>query len=534
MAAAAACNAAWGIDELTGPAEVASGGGGSGGGSSCEPGESESCYDGPGGTEGVGECRAGERFCVADGSAFGACEEQILPASESCAAPQDEDCDGYDCNDVMWALQFGSAGGEQVIGVASDAAGNVAAVGYYGNGTNFGDAQLAAVDGADAFVTMQSPDGEHLWTVPFGGDGIEAAIDVGIDPQGSVLVAGIFASAIQIGPMMYTSTGARDIFLVKLSPDGVVVWSQTFGDAGSDGCGGLDVDSSGQVALTGWFMGDIDFGSGTLNAGPGINAFVARFDSAGNVNAANVFGGGGDAFPRGVVAHDSGDISMVGHFQGDIALTQSHVSAGSNDIFAARLDENASLRWSVAFGNTGADRLIDVAEDAAENLVVVGNFELDLSLGSNISVTSAGDDDALLAKLGAGDGSTRWARGFGDASEQWAHSVAVDAGDNVHLTGHYQTSIDFGGGALGGDVLQRNLYVARLDADGNHVASRGFPLNGSQAPALLGFPGQRTIAVDPAGNVLLGGYFGPTITLGSDNAFSSLGAEDGFLTKLSH
>ena len=87
-------------------------------------------------------------------------------------------------DDVMWALQFGSAGGDQVIGVASDAAGNVAAVGYYGNGTNFGDAQLAAVDGADAFVTMQSPDGEHLWTVPFGGDGIEAAIDVGIDPQG--------------------------------------------------------------------------------------------------------------------------------------------------------------------------------------------------------------------------------------------------------------------------------------------------------------------------------------------------------------
>jgi hypothetical protein len=55
-----------------------------------------SCYDGPGGTENVGLCRAGVRSCVqaGDGSwGMGACAGQVLPAAETCNG-LDDDCDG--------------------------------------------------------------------------------------------------------------------------------------------------------------------------------------------------------------------------------------------------------------------------------------------------------------------------------------------------------------------------------------------------------------------------------------------------------
>ncbi|MCB9539066.1 MAG: hypothetical protein H6704_22790 [Myxococcales bacterium] len=49
------------------------------------------CYEGPGGTEGVGICRGGERACVE--GAFGPCEGQVRPAREICDG-LDNDCNG--------------------------------------------------------------------------------------------------------------------------------------------------------------------------------------------------------------------------------------------------------------------------------------------------------------------------------------------------------------------------------------------------------------------------------------------------------
>jgi hypothetical protein len=50
------------------------------------------CYEGPDGTLGVGECRAGIRYCT-DGSFGGPCDSQVLPVLERCDN-LDNDCDG--------------------------------------------------------------------------------------------------------------------------------------------------------------------------------------------------------------------------------------------------------------------------------------------------------------------------------------------------------------------------------------------------------------------------------------------------------
>jgi hypothetical protein len=49
----------------------ATGGGGTTSTGVCLAGETRSCYSGPDGTEGVGECKAGVETCAEDGSSFG-------------------------------------------------------------------------------------------------------------------------------------------------------------------------------------------------------------------------------------------------------------------------------------------------------------------------------------------------------------------------------------------------------------------------------------------------------------------------------
>jgi hypothetical protein len=60
----------------------------------CEAGETESCYFGPAGTEGVGPCRAGTRTCLADGTGWGPCEGMVLPVQEICDNGIDDNCNG--------------------------------------------------------------------------------------------------------------------------------------------------------------------------------------------------------------------------------------------------------------------------------------------------------------------------------------------------------------------------------------------------------------------------------------------------------
>jgi hypothetical protein len=62
----------------------------------CAPGTSETCYDGPPNTAGVGLCRAGTRACTmtATGSAWGPCTGEVTPAPMNPCDGMDHECTG--------------------------------------------------------------------------------------------------------------------------------------------------------------------------------------------------------------------------------------------------------------------------------------------------------------------------------------------------------------------------------------------------------------------------------------------------------
>ena len=83
----------------TGTPTGGAGGGGVGGmggqgGTLCTPGAEQSCYDGPAETEGIGACKAGIQTCNANGQAYGPCDGEVVPTTETCSTTLDDDCDG--------------------------------------------------------------------------------------------------------------------------------------------------------------------------------------------------------------------------------------------------------------------------------------------------------------------------------------------------------------------------------------------------------------------------------------------------------
>jgi hypothetical protein len=65
----------------------------------CTPGRVSECYDGQDGTAGVGACKKGTRTCTAQGE-WGACQGQVLPATEACGDGVDNNCNGQVDEDI--------------------------------------------------------------------------------------------------------------------------------------------------------------------------------------------------------------------------------------------------------------------------------------------------------------------------------------------------------------------------------------------------------------------------------------------------
>ncbi|HYC38512.1 MAG TPA: hypothetical protein VEC19_18940 [Usitatibacter sp.] len=64
----------------------------------CFEGDAVECYSGPAATRGIGQCKAGRRFCTA--GSFGACMGQVLPAPEVVNG-LDDDCNGTTDSDAV-------------------------------------------------------------------------------------------------------------------------------------------------------------------------------------------------------------------------------------------------------------------------------------------------------------------------------------------------------------------------------------------------------------------------------------------------
>jgi hypothetical protein len=117
-----------------------------------------------------------------------------------------------------------------------------------------------------------------------------------------------------------------------------------------------------------------------------------------------------------------------------------------------------------------------------------------------------GERGLFLARFST-DGVVRWGQIFGGAgSVSWGVSLDVEpTSENVVVAGFFEDVVDFGGELLpsAGHV---DVFVARFDEDGSHLGSRVFGGPGAD--------GALALALDPSGDVFLGGVYAGSIDLG--------------------
>src|SRR5262249_11415660 len=127
---------------------------------------------------------------------------------------------------------------------------------------------------ADAFVAKFDPQGVCVWAQRYGDryedvmHGSHFGEGVAVDPNGNVFVVGTFSNHLDFGcGEIESAEGSLDIFLAKLTNQGVCLCSQRFGDGDTQRGRAVALDMNGansSVVITGEALGGVDFGGGWL------------------------------------------------------------------------------------------------------------------------------------------------------------------------------------------------------------------------------------------------------------------------------
>jgi hypothetical protein len=372
-------------------------------------------------------------------SAYGSSAQ--LTALQTQLAQLQAQIDAATVGTELWSKTFGDTSSDAGLAVAVDASGNVFIAGRFGGVVNFGGGSLFGAGQLDIFVAKYSgTTGQHIWSKRFGSTLNEEGTAIAVDPSGNVFVTGYFEGTVDFGGVGLVSAGSSDVFLLKLNgTTGAHIWSRRFGGTSSDVGNSVAVDPMGTPAITGTFSGTADFGGSTF------------------------------------------------------------ISSGSNDIFASKYDRsNGGHLWSRAFGGTGSDDGLSIATDSSGNAYVTGYY---LSSAINFgggALTNAGNYDGYLVKLASADGSHVWSKRFGGGSVDRTYAVAARSG-SVFVTGDYfSASIDFGGGAVSTNG-PGDAFLAKFDTNGAHQWSRS--IGGISGEA--GF----AVTIDGSGDSIITGFF---------------------------
>ncbi len=308
------------------------------------------------------------------------------------------------------------------------------------------------------------------------------------------------------------------------------------GSAPLDGGKCITVDENGNSYVAGYFYSPtITFDTITLiNFSNGIDIFLAKYDSSGNVMWAKRFGGNIGEFPLGIALDLNGNIFITGSTGSTSiifgAFTLINTIAPKTEVFTVKFDNSGNALWAKMCTGSSNDYVHALTVDKFGNCYVTGFFYgSTITFGSivlsNIVTSGLQKPDYFIVKYDP-MGNAVWAKRAGGINYDEGYSVTTDTAGEVYVVGHFQgPSITFGSFTFNGT---EDMFVVKYDTSGNVLWAKK-----ESGGSFIDIG--TSIAVDNNKNIFVTGFFnGTTITIGNTtltNAVTSNNVSDIFIVK---
>lgn len=317
-----------------------------------------------------------------------------------------------------------------------------------------------------------------------------------VDSENNFFTLGIYTGLYDVDPSPestdgYLAIGDPDIFLVKHSPDGELIWFLriTAGPDKSADVRDIHIDEYDNIYLTGslgasYFLNESE---APFILGSPSNSYIFKFNSNGDLLWANGINAAADPAPSsqvystGITTNESGNIYLTGRFEGTVDFDNGdgvHLETSTDfwdNNFIAKYDQMGNFLWVKIFdGQINYGR--NILTDSMSNIYFAGRFSglyTDFAPGDETYLMeSEGSQDICFSKLDS-SGNHLWSKRAG--SYEWDEAVdfTIDKENNVYITGFFEADeIDLNTNDGESEIFDVSYYqdafIIKVNSDGEY------------------------------------------------------------------
>jgi len=207
---------------------------------------------------------------------------------------------------------------------------------------------------------------------------------------------------------------------------------------------------------------------------------------------------------------------------------------GISALISVNVLAQGSWQWTDLITGVDDDVSREMVLDADNNLYVFAQIEGTVNVGGDV-FTSFGNFDALLIKFDQ-SGDYQWGLQLGGTDQETPTDIAVDAQNNVYVTGGFKGTAEFNPASPGGsgqlvnsnpDALNKNdIFLAKYTSAGAFVWAYLVSTGAHNEFA-------RNIDVDATGDIIMVGDFKTEITFNTSQTVTATGSnQDIFVAKI--
>lgn len=313
---------------------------------------------------------------------------------------------------LLWAREFTSDTSITAKSLSLNLAKDVYISGHYEGNADFNNGFKSVSAGSnDIFITKLDKNGNTLLAKSIGGTDQDYISQHVLDKDDNIYLTGDFRGNIIISQngkdTELVPSGLTDIFLIKLSPIGDLIWAKSYGGSGIDAGLSLTLDTKDNIILTGRFSQMVSFGKPelTVQSKGGTDIFLVKLDSSGTEIWVNTYGNTQNDSGVKVITNHFDIIFLGGTFKGkvdfnpSVSLSNSSESKGNSDIFYAIYNQDGTYNQHFSLGGLADEQLGGMALLITGDLISTGGFGgvVDFDPTSNESnIFSNGGLDAYL------------------------------------------------------------------------------------------------------------------------------------------
>ena len=265
---------------------------------------------------------------------------------------------------VQWSRYFGINGEDTGNAIAIDSSDNIYIVGTNViSGTGTREMSLSKFNSSGTLVWER-----ELTSTGYNTYGVSLAVDSSDNP----VITG-YTNAL--------GQGGTDIIIAKYNSSGTIQWQKSFGGSNNEEAKGMAIDSSDNIYVGGF----------TQSEGAGAqDALVAKFNSSGDLQWQKILGAY-DTDSWGVAVDDDGNVYGLGH-----SSREPQNTGLVNQFMMAKYNSSGDLQWQNHFGGLGGEYVFGRTASGDGDLYVFGSTGTGVSTGVEDAITFKVPGDGTL------------------------------------------------------------------------------------------------------------------------------------------